>query len=225
MREFWRIGITNFGAGCRVHCGWIEFAEVCRANVGRFCGGEVAAVTEVERMGAGTLLLGGMAGGGPLVVAVMELWVWILGGIWGSLALSSSPKAVDLEVILEVLWSIAEVAFDIDCAIELCVSSDWVGTADIAVVGFCGETFTIWGWTCDWIVLPGDLMGVRGEGCDSEKNIYLGFRLLLISIVRYYNTCLQRWVMKCCWFLMFENILSAITLFLFLSCSHVWEHT
>lgn len=84
MREFCRCGITNFGAGCRVHCGCgIELADVWRAKAGRFNGAEVVTWIDEERTGAGTLLRGGMAGGGPRDILVIEFCDGSLGGISG----------------------------------------------------------------------------------------------------------------------------------------------
>lgn len=155
VREFCRCGMTNFGAGCRVHCGGgIELVDVWRVNVGRFIGAAVVTWIDEERIGAGTLFRGGIAGGGPLVVATMPLVEPLTdpcrGGIWGSAPFDCSVECCDFDVILEVRWRIAEVAFDMDCVMELCVVFDWGWTAEMVVVGFCGLTFTIccltWGW-------------------------------------------------------------------------------
>lgn len=65
VRELCRCGMTNFGAGCGVHCGGMELADVCRVKVGRLLALALVTCIEQERIGAGTLFLGGMAGGGP----------------------------------------------------------------------------------------------------------------------------------------------------------------
>lgn len=150
VREFCRCGITNFGAGCRVHWGGgIELADVWRVNAGRFIGADVVTWMDAERIGAGTLFRGGIAGGGPRGGPVL-VTEFCRGGIWGSAPFDWSADGGDFDVMLEVRWRIAEVAFDMDCVMELCVVFGWGWTAETIVVGFCGWTFTIccfaWGW-------------------------------------------------------------------------------
>lgn len=86
VREFWRCGMTNLGAGWRVHWGGIEFADVCRVKTGRFGGFEVVLDTCTDEDLIGILFLGGIAGGGPLC-AGKEFWDCIRGGIWGSFSI------------------------------------------------------------------------------------------------------------------------------------------
>lgn len=63
--------MTNLGAGCGVHCGCgIELVDVWRANVGRMTVVVLDTWIDAERVGAETLLRGGMAGGGPRGVAL-----------------------------------------------------------------------------------------------------------------------------------------------------------
>lgn len=147
MREFCRCGITNSGAGCLVHCGCIEFADICRTRGGRLCGMEVTAWTEDERNGAEALFRGGIAGGGPLTVLVVE--DWILGGSCGNLSFTCSVGGIVFDVMLEVLCRIAEVAFDIDCAIEFCGAFNGGWVLEIIVVGFSSATMwdvVAWFW-------------------------------------------------------------------------------
>lgn len=153
VREFCLCGMTNFGGGCGVHCGGIELADCWRASAGRFI--ELAVVTwmDAERIGAGTLFRGGMAGGGPRlgpVTLVTELWDCTRGGICGNLPFACSNVADDFDVMLEVRWRIAVVAFDMDCVMELCVVFVWGWTADTVVIGFCAWIFTICGFGCGW---------------------------------------------------------------------------
>lgn len=148
-----------------MHCGGIELAEGCRTNCGRFCTTDVAAWTEDERVGGTFPLRGGIAGGGPLVVLVVEDWDWTLGGSCGSLSFTWS---VDLEVILEVLCRIADVAFDIDCAIVFCPAFNGGWTVEeVFVMGFCSfvtirDVAWIWAdfagtlleaWTGSWVLI------------------------------------------------------------------------
>lgn len=52
--------MTNFGAGWRVHCGGIEFADVWRVKVGLLC--KVAVIcTDEDLVGGSILFRGGIA--------------------------------------------------------------------------------------------------------------------------------------------------------------------
>lgn len=162
VREFWRWGITNFGAGCRVHWGWMEFADVCRVKIGRHC--EVAAIcTDEDLVGDGMLFLGGIAGGGPLV-GCSDVWEWTLGGTWGSLSLVTS--SVDM---LEDFWRRADFAFDIDSATEFGILLGW-GWTVVVVEGFFGCKLTI----CDlvWDVSLSTVVPMIGSGKKSEEKKY-----------------------------------------------------
>lgn len=170
MREFCRFicGITNFGAGCRVHwgCG-IELADAWRAKAGRFNGADVVTWIDEERIGAGTLFLGGIAGGGPRDILVIEVCDCSLGGISGGGLLLpwSDDVVVTFEVMLDVRCKIAVVAFDMVCVMELCIGFDWGWTAEMVVIGFCGGwTFTICGFTCGCVVFIETLL--LATGCD-----------------------------------------------------------
>lgn len=146
MREFCRCGITNFGAGCGVHCGWIELADVCLANAGRFIAFELVTWIDVDR--AGTLFLGGIAGGGPRVeefVLVTEFWDCTRGGNCGSLPFDWSVEDWR-ETTLGVLCKITEDTVDMDCEVELGVVLVCGWTVAIEVTGFCGCTFTTTVW-------------------------------------------------------------------------------
>lgn len=58
--------MTNSGGGCGLHCGGgIELVDVCRARVGRIDVVMLLTWIDAERIGAGILFRGGMAGGGP----------------------------------------------------------------------------------------------------------------------------------------------------------------
>lgn len=157
--------MTNSGAGCRVHFGGIELADGCRTRVGRLCGMEVATWTEDERAGAGTLFLGGMAGGGPLTVPVVEDWDWTLGGNCGSLSFAWSDEHTDLDVMLEVLCRIAEVAFDIDWAIVFCGAFTGGWTIEIFEIDFCASMGIVWDVTCVWLDFTEILLEVCRTGC------------------------------------------------------------
>lgn len=168
MREFCRCGITNFGAGCRVHwgCG-IELADVWRAKAGRFNGDDVVTWIDAERIGAGTLFRGGIAGGGPRVTLVTELCDCSLGGSSGGGLLDDDDDddVVTFDLMLDVRCKIAVVAFDMDCVMELCVVIVWGWTAETVVMGFCGAwIFTICGFTCGGVVLVETLL--FATGCD-----------------------------------------------------------
>lgn len=180
MREFWRCGITNFGAGCRVHWGCIELADVWRANAGRFNGADVVTWIDEERNGTESVLRGGMAGGGPrCVVLVREPCDWSLGGICGTLLFDGSDNDIDVvvvtfEVMLEVRCRIDDVTFDMDCEIELCAVWGW--TDATVVIGFCGWTFTFgWCLICDWAIFNGTLPGVgcAGFGCTAAIILFI----------------------------------------------------
>lgn len=138
--------MTNFGAGCRVHCGGIELADVCRVKAGRFFGKEVV---------VGTLLLGGISGGGPLPMLDIEHCGWILGGTFGRFSFVCSDEGGDFEVMLEVLWSIADFALDMVCTMEICVGFAWEKTVEVNVVGAGNSALTI-GFTISWDVLSID---------------------------------------------------------------------
>lgn len=124
-----------------MHWGTIEFAEGCRTSCGRFCGTEVGAWTEND--------LGGIAGGGPLTVLVVEVWDCTLGGSCGSLSFTCSVEDNVLDVMLEVLWRMADFAFDIDCAIELCAAFDWGWAFEMFAMGFCNSSMWDVAWFCD----------------------------------------------------------------------------
>lgn len=157
VREFWRWGITNSGAGWRVHWGTIEFAEGCRTRGGRFCAMEVGAWTEDDL--AGIVLRGGMAGGGPLAVVLVVDWDCTRGGNCGNLSFTCSVDDNALDVILEVLWRIAEVAFDIDCAIAFCAAFDGGWVLDIFAIGFW-DSSVIWDVAWLWNDCTGTLLDV-----------------------------------------------------------------
>lgn len=160
VREFWRWGITNSGAGCRVHCGGIEFAEGCRAKNGLFFCITVGPWTDCDRAGAGILFRGGIAGGGPRVVLVMGVWYWVRGGICGScVSLSFTWSVVDicLDVMLDVLCRIADFAFDMDWAMEVCTVVTEVEPDDILVKVFW-VSFVPWSSLCVWSGFEGTLL-------------------------------------------------------------------
>lgn len=195
VREFCRCGITNFGAGCGVHCGGNELADVCLANAGRFIVLELVTWIDVDRTGAGTLFLGGIAGGGPRAEElVTEFCDWTRGGNCGSLPFNWS---VDdwREITLGVFCKIAEVTLDMDCEIELWAVLVCGWTVAIVTAGFCGCIFTtVWalfgwgdgfgltlllltGWCFDWFVftarkMNGNHMNNYRKPIECEINRY-----------------------------------------------------
>lgn len=139
-----------------MHVGTIEFAEGCRASGGRFCI-IVGAWTEDDLAG---MFRGGIAGGGPLaVILVVEDWDCTRGGSCGSLSFCSVDDTV-LDLILEVLCRIADLAFDIDCAMEFWAAFDasWVldtsfgDSSDVgmAVAGIWGTGILLVVWATFW---------------------------------------------------------------------------
>lgn len=137
-------------------CG-IELADVWRAKAGRLSGPDDVTWIDEERIGAGTLFRGGIAGGGPRVVLVTEFCDWSLGGNSGGGF--DDDDGITLDVMLDVRCKMDVVAFDMDCVMELCVVFVWGCTAETVVSGFCGVwTFTICGFTCGWVVLIGTLL-------------------------------------------------------------------
>lgn len=114
---------------------------------------------DADRVGAGTLLRGGIAGGGPR--DVIEFWDGTRGGTCGSFPLASaSLELVDVrDVTLEVRCKIDVVTFDMDWEIELCVVFVCGWTVATVIAGFCGGTLTIvCVLTCDGDVFDGVLL-------------------------------------------------------------------
>lgn len=153
-RELCRCGMTNFGAGCGVHCGCgIELVDCCRGNVGRIMVVVLDTWIDAERIGPEILLRGGIAGGGPrdvvpldvvLLLLVTEFCDWTRGGTCGNLPFDWS---VDdwRETMLGARCSMADVTLVIDCVIDGC-------TGDTFVVGTCG--FMVIVWVFGWVLLP-----------------------------------------------------------------------
>lgn len=112
-------------------------------------------VTWIEDDRTGTLLRGGIAGGGPRFVT--EFWDWSRGGIWGSLPFAWSGGAV-FDVMLDVRCRMADFAFDMDCVMELCEVFVCGCTDATVVTGFCGWIFTICGLAWAWVVFTGTLL-------------------------------------------------------------------
>lgn len=165
-REFCLCGITNFGAGCGVYWGVIELADACFVKVGRFNALALVTWIDDDRVGAATLLRGGMAGGGPRVT---ELWDCIRGGTWGSFW--SPVNDGERDVILGARCKMADVTFEIDCEMELwdVIVCGWTVAIDIG--GFCGCIFTtVWDFDCDeGDVFGGTLTFGPCFGCWAEK--------------------------------------------------------
>lgn len=223
VREFCRCGITNFGAGCGVHCGWIELADCCLANAGRFNAVTLVTWMDDDRVGAGTLLRGGIAGGGPRDVT--ELWDWTRGGICGGGACGGGGfpfgGSLERDVTLGARWRIADVTFDMDCEMELWVVCGWTGATD--TVGFGAWIFTtvcVFAWDGD--IFGGGLFWTCfGCWAVEPRNVWKS----LFHFESENNQKLTSMRLLCLLLLLFHDFLCIKIFLLLMSSCHIWEDT